>query len=1194
MYLKRLELHGFKSFATKTEIEFLPGVSAIVGPNGSGKSNIAEAIQWVLGERSYRALRSLRSTDIIFAGSQRRKPMNIAEVALTFDNSDGAIPIGFSEVSISRRIYRSGECDYFINKTPCRLRDIHSLLLDIGLSADAFTLIGQNEVDAILAARPEERRELFEQVAGTERYHVRRMEAMRKLERTERNIIRLKDLRHELEAQLESIAQQAELARQYKELVERYRMLQMSLLGWEWGVRQRRLQRLSEEAELWSEQLSQIVERINQLEGERRGLESKLQELEEQLSDLRNQSLQAVEMTKSLEGEIELVKQRQRHIAERIEVERDELNRSLERRRSILNRLDEVHKRALELRGLFEECQREEGAVLNELSQVEDMVADKETEAESLRSMHIELMRLATSLRNKLLDYARTESALRARSLELEREAAEIGEQLKLLTASLNELSLELESIRGRREEVQAKLRNERQLHAELERVSDELCRKAATMRELLSGLRARLNALEENEAALHGVREGPRNVLMASRNGQLPPNYQLVAHLLKVPSELEIAVAAALGGAIEYIVAHTMEDVRVAIEYLKHNHLGRATFLTPDFIRLRQRHSDEVRWLVEELKGNGIIGWACELVGAVDGYEVIRDYLLGNVLIVREFADATELGMKANSSVRIVTLEGELIIPRGPISGGYEAHSLHILFSRRREIEELRNRIREVSAKLQRCEHDLRANLSEIERRRDAIGALSGELSELAERWTKVEAEHSAMARRFEQLSKRLEVLRAEQKRVEDERHQIANETESIRAQLGEAEGKALELEKKISVVMAHAGELIKARDELRSRLSDVRTRLVQLSEKLSSAQSEEEELSQLLEETNHRILLCENAIASFNEQLKELSALLSQLEVRRKQLQQSCVEAEGAFEQWRQYRRELLSQIDSVDAELQKLNEDKSAIEAELSKIGVRRAEARSEGDEIARRLIEEFSVSPQDALRCAEELQNKQAAAEELSELKRKIEQLGQVNISVIDEYERLKERVEYLEQQGRDLENARENLLSIIRQVDVETRAHLISTIAAVEREFQNLFSHAFGGGEVKITLTDSDDLTHAGVEVKVRLPGRAVQDLLALSGGERAMTAICLLFAMLAVRPVPFCVLDEVDAALDDNNVSKFAELLKEFSRRSQFIVITHNQGTLEVVDQIYGVTMGEDGVSEVLSLSLEEATSVVE
>ncbi|MFA4030162.1 MAG: hypothetical protein GDYSWBUE_001711 [Candidatus Fervidibacterota bacterium] len=1191
MYLKRLEIYGFKSFATKTEIEFLPGISAIVGPNGSGKSNIAEAIQWVLGERSYRALRSTRSTDIIFAGSQKRKPMNIAEVTLTFDNSDGALPIGFSEVSITRRIYRSGECDYFINKTPCRLRDIQNLLLSVGLSADAFTLIGQNEVDAILAARPEDRRVLFEQVAGTECYQARRLEALRKLERTERNIVRLRDLRHELEAQLESIAEQVELAKQYKGLVERYRNLQMSLLGWEWGVRQRRLQKFSEEAEQWRERLSQVEAGISELEKRRSEIEAELHELEGQLEQLRERSVRAVETAKSIEGEIELAKQRQHLLLERIEVERGEMQRALERKRLLLKELEDARQRIAELSKLVSECEREQNGLLDELRQVEDRIAAEEVEADSLRSQHVETMRLVTKLRNRLVDCSHAESVLRLRASELERERTELTEQVQALEAKLSELDAESNSVKLRKADIQEKLRMKRLELSELEFTNDELRYRIATLRELLSGLRARLSALEESEAALHGIREGPKSVLMASRSGQIPASYQLVAHLLRVPSELEIAIAAALGSAIEYIVTETTKDAEVAIDYLKRNRSGRATFLTLDFIRPRRRHGGEIDEVLE--RADGVIGWANELVGVADGYEAVRDYLLGNVLIVRDMAVASGLGRKVSSGLRIVTLDGELIIPGGPISGGYEVHSLHMLFARRREIDELRNRIRDAEVKLQRYEVELRERLAQVERRRDAIEALGNELSELSELEARLDAEREATFRRIEQLNERVELIGVERGQLEAERQQLAAETDSLKSELSKAEALAGELESSISEAVARMESLLKMRDELGKRLSNVRMRFAQLSEKLTSAQSEEAKLCEMLSEVEQRASRSEQALLSLEAQLNELSQCLPKLEEERKRLRQSCAEAEAAFEQWRQYRYRLLSEIDSIGAQLRSLSNEKDEIESELNRIEVRMAEARYESDEIARRLAEEFSTSPQEALRHAEGLRQKQAAIEELNELKSKIEQMGLVNVGIIEEHERLKARIEHLKEQEMDLEAAREDLLAIIRQIDEETRSHLLKTVAAVERQFQEIFSRVFGGGEVQLVLTDSEDVTHAGIEVRVRPPGKAVHDLLALSGGERAMTAICLLFAMLGVRPVPFCVLDEVDAALDDTNVSKFVGLLRDFNGRSQFIVITHNQGTLEVSDRLYGVTMGDDGASRVFSLSFEEATSTV-
>jgi chromosome segregation protein len=1189
MYLKRLEMHGFKSFASRTEIEFLPGVNAIVGPNGSGKSNIAEAIQWVLGERSYKAIRGTRSTDVIFAGSQKLNPMNIAEVTVVFDNSDYGTPIGFSEVAITRRIYRSGECDYFINKTPCRLRDIQKLLLDLGLSADSFAIISQNDVEAILMARPDEMRAIFEQVAGVERYQINRSEALRKLEKTEMNIVRLKDLRRELEMQLEPIAKQAELARQYNELMQRYVSLQVSLIGWEWGVRQKRLQKLCEEKTAWQQKLRQIEEDIEAIETERKGIEKELKELEEQLAQLRERSVKTVEMAKSVESEIELVKQSQSHLRERIEAEENELRRRLEKQQALQNRLESVRSRMQELEKLIEEHKREHEGLERALSNYNAQVEDKENEIELLRSQHVEAMRVIMNLRNKLIDCERSERTLRHRLMELEKERSEVEGQIESLSSTTDQLEAEMSEIAHSKDELQKRLRVERQTLATLEREIDELRHRAGALRELLSGLKARLSTLEESEAALEGVREGPKSVLMASRAGKLPSAYTLVAHLLNVPREIELAIAAALGSSLEYIVTETTREVEVAIEYLKRNKLGRATFLTLDFIRPRPRRR-EVEELLKVVGDDSVIGWACELVDAEEKYKVVVEYLLGNVLVVKDMGTAKEIGKRAKDGIRIVTLDGELVIPGGPISGGYEMHSLHILLARRREIEELRQRIHEFETKLRSCEQGLRERLKEAEHCQNKIEAISGELSALVEREAKASAEMEASTQRLAQLKTHLELIESERSQIEDELTNITSEREAITLELQSVEAQANMLEESVAEAISSLNELRTRRDELNSRLSEVHAKLAQLAEKFNATRSEESDIANQLEEEKQRARMCEEALQSYETQLQNLQRLLPELEEKRRLLLLSREETEREFEGWLERRRELLERLEMVDMQAKEKMQEKSSVEGELNKVEVRMAEVRSEGEELARRLVEEFGIQPLDALKRAEAVGQKQTITAELNELKMKIEQMGAVNVGAIEEYERLKARIDYLAKQQEDLETAREDLKSIIRQIDEEAMNQLIKTIADVESHFQMLFANVFGGGEAHIHLT-GDDFTESGVEVKVRLPGKATQNLMSLSGGEKAMTAICLLFAMLSVRPVPFCILDEVDAALDDVNISKFADMLRQFSKGSQFIVITHNYGTLEAVDHIYGVTMGDDGVSRVFSLSLEEAVT---
>ncbi len=1193
MRLKSLSLFGFKSFANRTELILSPGITAIVGPNGSGKSNIFDAIIWVLGERSTKALRSLKAADLLFAGNGRVKPASIAEVSLTLEldepdegerQSQVIRPYELnSEIVITRRLKRTGESQFAINRVPCRLRDVQDLLLELGLSADSYAFIGQAEIDRLVFLSPQERREFIEQVAGVHRFQLRREDALEKLERTEKNLTRLRDLVAELWRQREALSTEVEKARRYEQLLKRQRELNIALLGWEHQVRVRRVERLKEELTALQQAVAETDEQIAAVHSERSEVETAIARMEESLQEIQGSAAQALEEAKELENELALCRERQRHLTQRRSQISQQKSYIAERTQRLSTELAETQKQLDALqhqKSLFEEQEAQMNEALNKAQQA---VEELEQSVRQAREEHFEAERLLTEAKSQLASYEPLLKSLRARQAEVEREKASVGKLLAQLQRQWDELVSQHQALST--EELDRLIRQLQQKFGEQKQRSNDLRNQLLQAREQLAAMRARLAALEEMELSMAGIPQGARAILTAMRDGRLRGEFHLLAHLIRVPHGLEIAYESALGAAANYLVAPTFAEVQEAIEFLKATNSGRATFIALDFLaELGYGESD-----LTAIETEGVIGWASELVQVTDErFASAVRHVLRNTLIVEDLATARRLATSLKG-VRFVTRSGEVIAPTGTISGGASVHGAGNLFLRQREREELSSRVRVLEAKVRELEEQLRLAESETEALQNELAAALRKREEQKHASERLSEEAKRIAAERERRQRELERLNAEAVRLQREIDGMEQELKALSERISQLETAREIAQRNLIDAQMKLSEAIRHRDELNQQWQQFRLVAAQWQTQFENLQRRVNELTEALDELKRQESELSEEERNIEDELSELSQRLPELERQLEECRKRREQLENALSNWHEERKRLLQRREEIERRLSSLSAQRSLQTEEVHKCEVRLAQAEAERTEIERRLQEEHQVSVEEAHAAAQRLEQKQTALDELERIKQEMAELGEVRLSVLDEYERLNERINFLQTQIADLEAARSELLAGLDSLERQFRERFKEVLERVSETFNEMVQRFWQGGEGRLILTEGQTLAESGVEVKVKLPGKAEQDLLSLSGGEKAIVGLCLLFALLKINPAPFVLLDEVDAPLDDANTDRFVSLLQEFSDRTQFIVITHNPITVQASDNLYGVTMEEEGISKVLSLSLKEA-----
>jgi len=1177
MYLKEIEIFGFKSFPERTRLVFEDRVNCIVGPNGCGKSNIVDAIKWVLGEQSTSALRADRMEELIFNGSRTRKPINIAEVSLTLARE--GVREGYGHITVTRRVSRSGQSEYFINKVPCRLKDIVELFMDTGVGRGGYFVIEQGRVERILDGKPEERRVLLEEAAGINKYKWKREEAERKLRQTEQNLLRLGDIMDEVERSLRSLQRQVARARRYLRIKEEIKELELKL-----GAYQHR--ELNEELGQISEGVGDIRSHLDAVRNERRDTDDRLNALREELEHLEakmnsfREELSSIEQTRiSKEGELEVLLQKASNIEEMKARAKEELERLLGQKENISQRLehleDELEKvrqdRILKLEVI--------GRLESELATLKQAIGDGEEEANSLREDIFQCAREEAELRNTLYEKRAASSNAEGALRQLEDLRARIAEELSSLKLRRRQLQEQLEEVEGRKGELEEIIGRKDKELGEVRQMLLDRERRLEKIEDEIESAEKELRLLSQMEERLEGYTGGARAVLLAKEH--LRGIHGAVAQLFSFPPELATALETALGARAQFIVVEDAEAAREAVEYLKQGH-GRAGFLPLDLVKGWARKVQGV------LMKEGIIGIASQLIECQERYRSIFDYLLGNVVIVRDLNCAIALA-REKTGFRIVTLEGEIIEPGGLIIGGKEKVKREGLLKRRERIEALKERVKELLAKKEEVEGSYRGLLSAYKDLQQEYEKLEAEQNGVREKLTALSGSIEALSDQIDRFEEELRLCDGQMKElVEDisSAHAVQGE---LSRRLKEVEEKKTNLEEALKTLSATLEEKKLALAKKEGDLQGVRNELAHIEAKISSLEDEIENLKSGSMKDAERVEELEEFLQTREEELLKLSSCrerikeeLKLLEEKRASIEAQLVELDGGAATCRKELVTLEEKQNSLRTEEEKLLE-------ELHKLEVEQSGALASLEALEAKFKEKYDISLKDVEVDAEF--DPAGATVQVEALKQRLEAMGGVNLEAFEEHRQQEARYEFLKAQYDDLQKARDDLKELIAKINKTARDAFRSTFSRVNEEFGRIFKKLFGGGDAKLLLLEGDIL-EAGIDIHAQPPGKRMQNISLLSGGEKALTALAFLFALFSVRPSPFCILDEVDASLDDVNIGRFLTLLEDLAGQTQFVIITHNKQTMEFADALFGITMEEPGVSKVISLKLEGGAQI--
>ncbi|SFM26681.1 chromosome segregation protein SMC [Salibacterium qingdaonense] len=1186
MFLKRIEIKGFKSFAEAMNIEFVPGVNAVVGPNGSGKSNVSDAIRWVLGEQSARSLRGAKMEDIIFAGSDTRKPMNASEVTLVLENDDQYLDLEYHEVSVTRKLYRTGDSEYLINRQSCRRKDIVELFMDSGMGKEAFSIIGQGRVEEVLSSKPEERRAIFEEAAGVSKYKQRKSQAEKKLSETEDNLNRVEDILHELENQVEPLKEQASMAKDYLAKKEELEEKDIALTAAEIEQKHQRWSALQDTIGHLEEQQKKTDSLVKEQEQKRSESEAKAEEIDETISRIQNDLVNVSENLEKEEGRRRVLEERGKNAGEKKE--------EWEKRCRELREKSEQSRKEWEnqARIMKESSSRYQSLEQNYASIQEEWKKYKESrreEIESLKSEYIERLNEQAAVRNE-------EKYLEEQKKQLQHKHGSLAKENQEYVKERTQAEKLVENARVKKDKAAADHEQEKETWKHLQETWKEQSESVEQLEQKLyeayrhvDQTRSRIHVLEEMEADYSGFYQGVREVLKAGKD-TLTGVVGAVAELIDVPKSYTLAVETALGGALQNVVTKTEEDARKAIQLLKTRQKGRATILPSEVIRPRRLSSDFRNKLQS---ADGFITTASEAVNIDEGYRHIIDHLLGQVVLAESLEAANQMARLTGYKVRIVTLDGNVVNPGGSMTGGSSGKNSSQILARQNELEELREKHRDMQAKTETLEGKVRqekqnrdetaAQLEESRRRgeeaRDALEQAKEEL-------TGAEADLEKANSKLSMYDKESSSLEEEEERLQSREKVLMENKESVAKKLRVLDEQIEELEKQEK----ERGEKL---EQLKDQETDIKVKLAGAKESASNDETEEKRLKKQWEEESAQLEKLEHDIAVLEEQMSSMEGD-EDVETGIEKLRE---EKESLSREMAKLRRDRVEAGDDTQqrkSRIQQLTHERNEKQQELQNHQIELNRLDVELDTRLEHLQANYEISferARDQYPLTEDLEE---TRKRMELVKRGIDELGNVNLGAIDEYERVHERVTFLHEQQKDLQQARNSLKEVIQEMDDEMKRRFSETFEAIRYHFRYTFQELFGGGEADLELTDPDHLLHTGVDIAARPPGKKRQNLSLLSGGEKALTAIALLFSIVKEKPAPFCVLDEVEAALDEANLSRFAKYLRTFSETTQFIVISHRKATMEEADVLYGITMEESGVSRMVSVKMEDAGELVE
>lgn len=1181
MYLKRLELQGFKSFADKTILEFKPGITSVIGPNGSGKSNISDAIRWVLGEQSMKSLRGAKSEDIIFAGTQSRKSLGFAEVSIVIDNSDAKLPIEYSEVTVTRKLYRNGETGYFINKTPCRLKDILELFMDTGIGKDGYSIIGQGKIDEILSNKSEDRRHIFEEAAGIVKYRTRKQESEKKMEQTKLNLLRINDILTEIEGNIEPLKAQSEKAKQYLNLREELKNIEVGLFVYNINTYKEKLEQIIKDEEIMTSQRNTENEKLTSIQSLKDSLKQELDEITTQIEQMQNIGFESTNKIEKINSEIGISKER--------------IQNNITNKERLESEIKELRIRIQELQE--EEKQRQEKKA--------NLFQNKEKFEEELKQKEKELAKLTKTLSDKELEIEAKKQKIETNTDKKYEVLADINTQeanyenlekrKKTLKIELENIISELDSTRDNKQELSKKFyeiqskRNIVSNNLQQETTEKESCmNKIKDFEEEINKLNYQMNMkdarhkfLLETEKEKEGYIKSVKELLLdCDKNSQLKKGmHGVLANLISVNKEYELAIEMCLGQALQNVVTETEEDAKKLVEHLRNNNLGRASFLPISSIRGKR---------IENVISNGmkgVIGIASDLVKCDKKYTQIVLNLLGRTVVVEDMNIGISLAKMNNYSFRIVTLKGDVISSSGSITGGSVATKTVNILGRSREIEELEKEIKKLSKKIEEITLQKQKYLESITEVIEKVAGLEKELQD-------IEIVYAAENQKMVSIEENIYKLEQRRDKLKEEELSINKQKEESIKQKEEKEQEVEKLNSEIKSLSEEVEQFATVNKDNQKYIDDLNFDITNLKISVSSFIESEASIEEFVERIRQEILNNNNNIENknntLNQAIKENAELQTKIDNLNSEIEQIKAEVNNSsenIEKLKQLRTEKNELLDKKEEEITNQFSILEGLKEQIVKMDFKKTKLEQDIEQLINTLWDEYEITPNNAGEYKKP-NNIAQAQKEVGSIREKIKDLGSINIDSIEEYKKISERYDFMCEQRLDLENTVAKLRKVISEMTQTMEQQFKEKFEIINKNFNEVFIELFGGGKAELILTDEDNVLECGIDIRVQPTGKKLQNMMLLSGGEKAFTAIALLFAILKINPAPFCILDEIEAALDDVNVYRFAEYLKKFSQASQFLVITHRKGTMEVADTVYGVTMEENGISKLLSMKL--------
>lgn len=1181
MYLKSIEIHGFKSFANKIVFQFHNGITGIVGPNGSGKSNVADAVRWVLGEQRIKQLRGASMQDVIFSGTETRKPLSYAYVAITLDNSDHQLAIDYDEVTVARRIYRSGESEYLINGTPCRLKDVNELFYDTGIGKEGYSIIGQGQIDRILSGKPEERRELFDEAAGIVKFKKRKATAQKKLENERDNLVRVNDILAELERQVGPLERQSEKAKTYLKKKSELKEYDVNMFLLESEQIRSQQKDVEDKFQIADAQLKESNADYEKIRTEYEQLGQSMAQMDEKINSIRENISNTSVMKEKLESQIQILTEQihtaemtDEHLQSRLDAIDQEKAQRSEQSATYIAEKEKLDEQLLEVQNRQNEAQEKLTAVQQEIARCNQGIENGQKELYELLNNKAGIQSKQQRFDTMLEQINIRKAELGKRLLDRKTQEADLNTVLSDYQKELEEVSLEIIDLKKKEEELTGK---EKEWRDKLR----ENGRKLEENQTAFHKQQSRLESLKNIAERYDGYGNSIRKVM--EQKASNPGLLGVVSDLIQVEKKYETAIETALGGNIQNIVTEDESTAKKMIGFLKQNRLGRATFLPLTSVSAKGNPKNET--LLDE---EGVLGIANRLVKCDKKYDEVAAYLLGRVLVVDTIDHAIALAKKNHYSLHIVTLEGEYLSPGGSMTGGAFKNSSNLL-ARKREIEELEKKVDSIRKELSELKNRREDIRTAIELNADELDQVKEELQQkyLVQNTAKMNVDRAKQQRNESEAV--FTGLMGEKQQIEQQIEEIDNNKKQILDEIEYSKKREQEINEEANAFQKILEVQAKLENEASQKLSNIQLETANIKQKVEFAQVNIDRINGEVEKFDaERADLLENAAQS-KEDAKKKQQDIEEI----KKTIAASGESHGKLEE---ELRESVAKKEQMSADYrgffqkqEEISKRCNDLDKEIFRLNNQREKLKEAGEYQTNYLWEEYELTPHAALELQNDIYDDLTALKKMvAEVKDEIRKLGDVNVNAIEEYKEVSERYQFLKGQHDDLVEAEQTLVGIIEDLDSGMRKQFSEKFAEIQKEFDASFKHLFGGGHGTLELVEDEDILECGIRIIAQPPGKKLQNMMQLSGGEKALTAIALLFAIQALKPSPFCLLDEIEAALDDSNVTRFASYLNKLTKNTQFIVITHRRGTMAAADRLYGITMQEKGVSTLVSVNLIE------